>query len=146
MTRRTRTTAVLLLGVAVGGIPACVAVEPGAGAGAGAGVGSVRAAPPRSPAEPRIAQPPAREVLEAAAPPTPAPAKRRAVADAVPPPEPAERLVRPHAPRPAPALVAPPKVPDVPDTAAGLCALGGRYGGWAPDSPQSRLCEEMYGG
>ncbi|MFC9608269.1 hypothetical protein ACFTTN_33135 [Streptomyces niveus] len=144
MTRRTRTTAVLLLGVAVGGIPACVAVEPGAGASAGAG--TVRAAPPRSPAEPRIAQPPAREVLEAAAPPTRAPAKRRAVADAVPPPEPAERPVRPPAPRPAPAPVAPPRVPDVPDTAAGLCALGGRYGGWAPDSPQSRLCEEMYGG
>ncbi|TXL88276.1 hypothetical protein [Streptomyces sp. IB2014 016-6] len=145
MTRRTRTTAVLLLGVAVGGIPACVAVEPGAGTGAGAGVGTVRAAPPRGPVEPRIAQPPAREVLEAADPPARAPATPRAVAEAVPPPPGRPEPVRPPAPRPGPALVAPPKVPDLPDTGTELCALGGRYGGWAPDSPHRRVCEAMYG-
>ncbi|MFE3250372.1 hypothetical protein [Streptomyces sp. NPDC059209] len=140
MRRRTRTTAALLLGVAVSGVPACVAVEPGAGAGTGAG--SVRAAPPRSPAGPPVAQPPAREVLEAAAPPTRIPPGRRAVPPAR---EPGEQPVRPPAPRPAPAIVVPPKLPDVPEAGAGLCALGDRYGGWAPDSTESRVCRETYG-
>lgn len=137
----------LLLGVAVGGVSGCVAVEPGAGTGAGPGAGTVRAAPPRSPAEPRIAQPPAREVLEAAAPPARTPPERRAAADAAVPP-PRERPLRQPAPRPARAPVAlpvPVVPPKPPDTGAGLCALGGRYGGWAPGSAESRVCEAIYG-
>lgn len=34
----------------------------------------------------------------------------------------------------------------LPDLNAGPCALGKRYGGWEPDGPQSRICEETYGG
>ncbi|MGW4734606.1 hypothetical protein ACWEQC_36530, partial [Streptomyces shenzhenensis] len=26
-----------------------------------------------------------------------------------------------------------------------VCALGRRYGGWHPDSPESRICEQTYG-
>ncbi|MFI6693721.1 hypothetical protein ACIBLA_18575 [Streptomyces sp. NPDC050433] len=140
MTGRTRTTAVLLLGVAVGGVSACVAVEPG--------VGAVRGELPHGAVEPRIAQLPARETLEAAAPPRRTPAPRPAVAGTVPPSsEPPRRraAVRPPAPTApsAPPVPAPPTV--LPDTGAGLCALGKRYGGWAPAGPESRLCEETYG-
>ncbi|MFF5090598.1 hypothetical protein [Streptomyces niveus] len=150
MTRRRRTTAVVLLGVAVGGVSACVAVEPPAGSGAGPGAGAVRGAPARAEVAPRITQPPAREVLEAASPPRRTPAPRRpgpAGADTVapPPPEPPGRrtAVRPPAP-PAPPVPAAPTAP--PDLGAGLCALGTEYGGWAPGSPESRICEKTYGG
>ncbi|MFD7515662.1 hypothetical protein ACFV85_12810 [Streptomyces niveus] len=146
MTRRRRTTAVVLLGVAVGGVSACVAVEPPAGSGAGPGVGAVRGAPARAEVAPPITQPPAREVLEAASPPRRTPAPRRpgpAGADTVgPPPEPPGRrtAVRPPA---SPVPAAPTALPDL---GAGLCALGTEYGGWAPGSPESRICEDTYGG
>ncbi|MFD3523480.1 hypothetical protein [Streptomyces sp. NPDC058653] len=146
MTRRTRTTAVLLLGVAVGGVSACVAVEPVAGAGGGA----VREASPAVTVAPRIAQPPAREALEAAGAPyarTPPP-KPPAVSEAVrPPPEPPRRraaVQRSVPPAPAPSVPAPPVA--LPDTGAELCALGERYGGWTPDSQVSRVCARTYGG
>ncbi|MFD3486594.1 hypothetical protein [Streptomyces sp. NPDC058665] len=145
MKRRKRTTAVLLLGVAVGGISACVAVEPEAGTGSGAGGGAVRDASPQGTAEPRIARPSAREALEAATPlaRTPSP-KRGAASESVQqPPEPPHRRApdqRPAAPSAAPA---PPTA--LPDAAAQLCALGERYGGWAPDSPESRICDRTYG-
>ncbi|MEV8285246.1 hypothetical protein [Streptomyces niveus] len=153
MTRRRRTTAVVLLGVAVGGVSACVAVEPPAGSGAGPGAGAVRGAPARAEVAPPITQPPAREVLEAASPPRRTPAPRRpgpAGADTVgpPPPEPPGRrtAVRPPASPapPAPPVPAPPTA--LPDLGAGLCALGTEYGGWAPGSPESRICEKTYGG
>ncbi|MFE9292841.1 hypothetical protein [Streptomyces niveus] len=64
---------------------------------------------------------------------------------APPPPEPPGRrtAVRPPAP-PAPPVPAAPTAP--PDLGAGLCALGTEYGGWAPGSPESRICEKTYGG
>ncbi|MFC8076900.1 hypothetical protein ACFUN8_15365 [Streptomyces sp. NPDC057307] len=148
MTRRTRTTALLLLGVAVGGASACVAVEPEAGAAPD--VGAVRAeAPTPGAVEPQIVQPSAREVLEAAAPPRRTLPARPAVTDSVQPsPEPPRRrtAVRPPAP-PAPSARPVPAAPTtaLPDLDAGLCALGTRYGGWAPGSPESRLCERTYG-
>ncbi|MFE3592490.1 hypothetical protein ACFXOY_33845 [Streptomyces niveus] len=150
MTRRRRTTAVVLLGVAVGGVSACVAVEPPAGSGARPGAGAVRGAPARAEVAPRITQPPAREVLEAASPSRRTPSPREASpagTDAVgpPPPEPPGRreAVRPPAP-PAPPVPAAPTA--LPDLGAGLCALGTEYGGWAPGSPESRICEKTYGG
>ncbi|MET9743738.1 hypothetical protein ABZY90_36950, partial [Streptomyces sp. NPDC006422] len=36
----------------------------------------------------------------------------------------------------------PPKVPAQTD----VCALGRKYGGWDPDSPQSAICHDAYGG
>ncbi|WP_329081144.1 hypothetical protein [Streptomyces niveus] len=126
-----------------------MAVAPPAGSGAGPGAGAVRGAPARAEVAPRITQPPAREVLEAASPPrrTPAPSRPGpAGTDAVgpPPPEPPRRrtAVRPPAP---PALPAPAAPTALPDLGAGLCALGTEYGGWAPGSPESRICAKTYG-
>ncbi|MGW6306977.1 hypothetical protein [Streptomyces niveus] len=148
MTRRRRTTAVVLLGVAVGGVSACVAVEPPMGSGAGPG--AVRGAPARAEVAPPITQPPAREVLEAASPARRTPAPREpglAGTDTVEPPPPESpgrrTAVRPPAP-PAPPVPAAPTA--LPDLGAGLCALGTEYGGWAPGSPESRICETTYGG
>ncbi|MFI6085484.1 hypothetical protein ACIBBB_31745 [Streptomyces sp. NPDC051217] len=143
MTRRTRTTAVLLLGVAVGGVSACVAVEPEAGTG----VGAVREAPPRRTVAPRIVQPPAREALEAAAPlaRTPPPKLQATSAAVRPPPEPPRRRAAVQRSAPTTARPAPAPPTALPDTGGELCALGERYGGWKPDSPESRLCEETYG-
>ncbi|MET9556528.1 hypothetical protein [Streptomyces sp. NPDC006645] len=145
----------VLFGVAVGGVSACVAVEPPVGSGSGAsgsGVGAVRGAPARAAVAPRIVQPQAREVLEAASPPrrTPAPRpSRQAGTDAVRPPAESPRrvtAVRPPAP-PEPAAPTVPAVPTaLPDLGAGLCALGTGYGSWAPGGPESRICREVYGG
>lgn len=141
----------LLLGVAaVGGVPACVAVAPGEGPG----TGSVRGAPARADPGPRITQPPAHAVLEATGP------SRRPVPGPVPPPSdpPRRPAAAPVPARPAPSAAPAPSVPRVPavlpglpalpplpEPGAGPCALGERYGDWAPDSAQSRLCDRVYG-
>lgn len=119
-------------------------------------------------------QAPAREALELVAPsprpatsPTPAPPPRdqpahRSQAHPAPraetpgrspehrpddPPHPASRPARPSGPT-RPAAPAPPEIPDVSRTVreqTDVCALGTRYGGWRPGSPESVTCEKVYG-
>lgn len=73
------------------------------------------------------------------------------------------RDVRPRPARPerqAPAPRSPQRphtdLPDVPDSVrqdvrenvpknADVCALGRRYGGWRPDSPEASICRDTYG-
>ncbi|MFJ9567440.1 hypothetical protein ACIRQQ_46360 [Streptomyces fuscichromogenes] len=139
---RTTTTAALLVTVAVSALAGCVTVQrPAAGT-----------AVPRQDgrAEPRVVQAPAKEALEMVGPP-------RRSAPAVPH---APAPPHPHRPPAAPRATAPhhhpshrshppqaglpglahsvPKPPDV-------CALGRQYGGWAPNSPETRACEQTYG-
>ncbi|QNS07490.1 hypothetical protein [Streptomyces xanthii] len=67
--------------------------------------------------------------------PSPPPARH-----AAPPPEqPAPRVPAPRAEAEPPPAPKPPAQTDV-------CALGRRYGGWGPDSPQSAICRDVYGG
>ncbi|MET9518098.1 hypothetical protein [Streptomyces sp. NPDC002994] len=165
---RTRTTAKILLGVAVSAASAtvtgCVAVEPGPPP---APVPAADAAPLSrdQDVQPQIIQAPAREVLDAALPrskraaprgePRETPEVRRPAAPA-PPRRPAA-VPAPAPARPAPAAPAPPRtavpvprvLPSLPAPAAGagadVCALGEGYGGWQHDSAQARICRETYG-
>lgn len=59
------------------------------------------------------------------------------------PPEPPRRRAPDQWPAAPSAAPAPPTA--LPDAAAQLCALGERYGGWAPDSPESHICDRTYG-
>ncbi|MEU8742055.1 hypothetical protein AB0C39_00200 [Streptomyces parvulus] len=166
---RTRTTATLLVTVAVTALTGCTTVQSPATADP-AGPGARSSAPrPDGPAEPRVVQAPAREALEmiGSPPASDGPAARKPrpaeppAARPRPRPEPPaprarpERQPRPEAParteRPAPPG---PKVPDLPHpTSAGrapgqnadVCSLGKRYGGWRPGSPEARICEQAYG-
>ncbi|HET6859117.1 MAG TPA: hypothetical protein VFH94_18780 [Streptomyces sp.] len=161
---RTRTAAMILVGVAVSAVSGCVAVPP-----------QPTTAPPADPprlsqdVQPQIVQAPALEALEAALPPSPAPSapapqspaaaaqgetpQRAATArpaPAHPRQEPGSRSATPPKgadplPRALPSL----PLPIPPGAAAGakadVCALGEGYGGWRPDSPESRICRETYG-
>ncbi|GGN30988.1 hypothetical protein [Streptomyces fuscichromogenes] len=146
---RTTTTAALLVTVAVSALSGCVTVQRPA-AGTAPSLPSVPRQDGR--AEPRVVQAPAKEALEMVGPP-------RRSAPAVPhapaPPPPAHhrppaapRATAPH-PRTAPRSHTPPaglpdlshSVPNPPD----VCSLGRRYGGWAPNSPETRACEQTYG-
>ncbi|MFI7388807.1 hypothetical protein [Streptomyces sp. NPDC049813] len=98
-----------------------------------------------------LVQAPAREALKRTGPsPRPAPAAPRTAAP-VPPPRPAAP-VRRAAPRPAARTPAPRRAPapaatpKAPPTTTDVCALGRKYGGWDPDSPQSVICRGAYGG
>lgn len=154
---RTTTTATLLVTVAVTALAGCTTVQrPSAPDPATA---PVRPSPrPDGKAAERAVQPPAREALgrvgpfqepEAkpshaaephrpetparAAPQGPAPRHPRGAA------HPAPKSHRPahHSAAPAPAAN-PPKNQD-------LCALGRKYGGWRPDSPEAVICKGTYG-
>ncbi|CAM5605966.1 hypothetical protein LZP81_08145 [Streptomyces parvulus] len=164
---RTRTTATLLVTVAVTALTGCTTVQSPATADP-AGPGARSSAPrPDGPAEPRVVQAPAREALEMiGSPPAsdgpaarkPRPAEPPAARPRPEPPAPRarpEQRPRPEAParteRPTPPG---PKVPDLPHpTSAGrapgqnadVCSLGKRYGGWRPGSPEARICEQAYG-
>ncbi|MEV5384858.1 hypothetical protein [Streptomyces sp. NPDC052721] len=146
----TRTTAALLVTVAVSALSGCVTVRQATPTGSPPHSAPSRPAVPRpdGSTDPRMVQAPAREALEMAGPsrrpehPGP-PARHRApVAPEVthrPPAPPRPPLPassrRPHTPVP------PPAVPGSPD----VCALGKAYGGWQKDSPQTRICEQAYG-
>ncbi|MEV3988191.1 hypothetical protein AB0J57_04725 [Streptomyces sp. NPDC049837] len=162
---RTRITAKVLATVAVAAVSGCVSVDPGPA--------PVPAAPEAShPAGqdvvPQILEGPAREALEAALPPTTAPAPRppSASPSSPVPGDDARRApaaAPPAAPRTAPLADQPvrlpsserirerlprierPAVPSVPDTVPDVCTLGRSYGDWAPDSRQARICREAYG-
>ncbi|MFE0737254.1 hypothetical protein [Streptomyces sp. NPDC058855] len=157
----TRTTAKILAGAAMAALAGCVAVDapPHAPAPAPTPAASANAVRPAQGGAPQIVEGPAREALEAALPPVPSaprntPSVRPAPRAAQPPraeaprPDPVPR--RPERPgRPAPGRPALPDPPQRPATLppiappvsrAEVCALGERYGGWAPGSDQARIC------
>nr|WP_122620987.1 hypothetical protein [Streptomyces sp. Tu 4128] len=172
MTRvhRTRTTATLLVTLAVTALTGCTTVHgPAAADPASAGARS-QAPRPDAAAEPRVVQAPAREALEMIGPsPTPdrgarEPRAAKPPAAGPPPqeapsprarPEPRPRPARPQTPaRPERPRVPGPEAPALPhapstgrDTGRNtdVCSLGKRYGGWRPGSPESRICEQAYG-
>lgn len=160
---RTRTTATLLVTVAVTALSGCVTVQRPPVSGPSA-VPSRPSAPrpdgaagPRR-TEPQVVQAPAREALELIGPsrkPSPdtraaRPAPRSAPEEAsgTPPrrrhtvPQPKERR-EPHRPAPRNATPAVPK--GVPMNQQDVCALGRKYGGWKADSPQAVICKDTYG-
>lgn len=151
--------------MAVAAVSGCVSVDPGPAA--------VPASPEAShPADqdvvPQILEGPAREALEAALPPTAAPAPRppspspsspapgddagRAPA-AAPPATPRDapradrpvRLPSPERIRERLPRIERPAVPSVPATVPDVCALGRGYGDWKPDSRPAGICREAYG-
>ncbi|MFG3249975.1 hypothetical protein [Streptomyces sp. NPDC048187] len=166
---RTTTTATLLLTVTVSALTGCTTVG-GPAVDAPSGAGARSSAPrPDGPAEPRVVQAPAREALEMIG---PSPTAERAAgaprrtkpptASAAPHDPPAAHTPgrRPARPAPPEHIRAPdptrprprPRVPDLPGTSgagsggkADVCSLGKQYGGWRPDSPESRICEQAYG-
>ncbi|MEE1755494.1 hypothetical protein [Streptomyces sp. SP18CS02] len=146
----TRTTAKVLVGVAVAALTGCVSVE-------GRPPAPVPAAPevarPVQDVAPQIVEGPAREALEAAL-----PSRPPATVAARPPrpraePRPAPAAPRPQSPRRAPTRERPrervpavrlPAVP-VPRGIEDACALGESYGRWRPDSQEARICRGVYG-
>ncbi|MFJ4468723.1 hypothetical protein ACIP2X_14715 [Streptomyces sp. NPDC089424] len=152
---RTTTTATLLVTVALSAVSGCVTVQRGPAA-----VPSAPAPGPDGRTEPQIVQAPAREALELIGPSrrpgTAAPESHRPTAQA--PAAPARRAPspraqsRPHSDPPSPQPRRPRQPPaTVPDVAPTLgtdtdvCALGRKYGGWRPDSPEAVICEQTYG-
>ncbi|MFJ3905623.1 hypothetical protein [Streptomyces sp. NPDC090025] len=151
----TRTTVTLLAGVAMAALSGCVAVDSPPAAPSTAP--SRTTAPEGQDVAPQIVPGPAREALEAALPDPPEPgpradtARRPAGPAAAPVSRPrrAERLdpspvPEEHRPSARPPAV-PLGVPRVPRDRSEVCALGQAYGGWAPDSPQAKLCRGTYG-
>ncbi|MFJ6461538.1 hypothetical protein ACIQM0_10855 [Streptomyces sp. NPDC091387] len=147
---RTRTTAKLLVAVAVTALSGCVSVQP-------------RPSAPPAPAadrpaqdlSPQIGRPPVRDILEAVPDPKPSSAGTGR-ASAAPPatrpavPRGAPRAPQPrHLPGPAHPRRALPTVPvpalPAPVTGTDVCALGRGYGHWPAGSPQSRICDHTYG-
>ncbi|MET9364211.1 hypothetical protein ABZX93_25325 [Streptomyces sp. NPDC006632] len=146
---RTRNALRLLTTVAAlavcGCVSGCVSVESGPAP-----------SPPPAPAadsgrssrlSPQIAQPPAREALEAIAPTSP---------PAAPPPPPVAdrrqavghgRHHRTEQPRHQPAAPATPhpRPAPAPPVSGDVCALGQGYAGWRADSPEARICHQVYG-
>ncbi|MEU6610600.1 hypothetical protein ABZ922_37160 [Streptomyces shenzhenensis] len=144
---RTTTAAALLVTVAISALSGCVTVQHPPTAGPpGAASARPSALRPDGSAEPRVVQAPAREALEMVGP-SRRPERKRPAASGAPPaarqsPSPRAHPHREPAARPsadAPEGSRPAPVP--PD----VCTLGRRYGGWHPDSPESRICEQTYG-
>ncbi len=155
---RTTTTATLLVTVALTAVSGCVTVQRGPTAVPPA---SDQPSVPRPDGrtEPQIVQAPAHEALEMIGPPRPdptAPEPRRPTAKApLPtqrPPSPRTES-RPHSdpPRPEPRRPHQPPPAGIPDISTtvpentDVCALGRKYGGWRPDSPEAVICEQTYG-
>ncbi|MFI6376828.1 hypothetical protein [Streptomyces sp. NPDC050546] len=163
---RTTTTATLLVTVAVSALSGCVTVQDPP-------VPGPPAAPSRPPVprpEEQVVQAPAREALEliegSRRPEPTASASRAATPPAASPeqgrPPSGTREARPRPVRPerrAPAPRGPQRppagLPDVPESVrqdvqqnvpknADVCALGKRYGGWRPDSPEATICRDTY--
>lgn len=157
---RTTTAATLLVTVAVSALTGCVTVHRPTAPG-----------PPTAPSQPpvrpegrthtQIVQAPAREALEMIAVSRPGEAPASPSHRSTPAPAPTERTA-PSGDRDRPARRAPERteasrrppvelseVPDVilPDvrSTTDVCALGRRYGGWRPDSPEARICRKAYG-
>ncbi len=142
----------------------CVAVDtpPPAPAPASTPAASANSVRPAQGGAPQILEGPAREALEAALPapapgatpsvrpaPRPAHPPRTGAARPAPVPPRPERPARPVPDRPA--LTELPELPETrlpaapPRSRAEVCALGERYGGWAPGSDPARICRGAYG-
>ncbi|MFE5619129.1 hypothetical protein [Streptomyces sp. NPDC056463] len=149
----TRTTARFLVGAAVAALTGCVSVDPPPAAPPPPR--EVSSPAPRVEVAPHIVEGPAREALEAALP-APPPASPRATQRK--PSESREQngtgvrqgagtsqrqssaprdQRRSKPPRP-------PQVPELPRSRADVCRLGAQYGGWHPDSVQSKVCKDAY--
>ncbi|MFC3578231.1 hypothetical protein ACFOZ0_34240 [Streptomyces yaanensis] len=149
---RTTTTATLLVTVAVSALTGCVTVQRPTAPGPPPAPPLPAAPHPDGSAQSRVVQAPAREALEMVRPsqhPSPAPTPHRP-----PLPTTAATAGTPHRPpaaprpghaRPAPHSEAPPAVSEAIPKNADVCALGRRYGGWQPDSPEARICGSTYG-
>ncbi|MEU0074406.1 hypothetical protein ABZ027_33440 [Streptomyces sp. NPDC006332] len=164
---RTTTTATLLVTVAVSALAGCVTVQRPPVSGPPAVPARPAAPRPDGREQPQVVQAPAREALEMIGPSRrPEPAAPPSTAPARTPQEqpPRTRPVRPARPEPRhpdpghlrprhPAVGQPraPRVeiPDVPRTVPqgpqDVCALGKKYGGWQPGSPESTICQQTYG-
>ncbi|MER7677590.1 hypothetical protein [Streptomyces sp. NPDC096934] len=154
---RTTTTATLLVTVAVSALAGCVTVQRPAAPGP-ASAPTLPSPRPDGRAVERVVQAPGQEALQFVGPsPKPSPEESRATGrhHAAPPAQaapqvPAQRHApaAPHA-RPKPHgsahhTAAPPpaaRVPKVQD----VCALGRKYGGWNPGSPEAVICKGTYG-
>ncbi|MEW2512183.1 hypothetical protein [Streptomyces sp. NPDC046870] len=149
---RTTTTAALLVTVAVSALSGCVTVRhAGPTAPPPDSAPSQPAVPrPDGSAEPRVVQAPVREALERTGPSrrperSGPPARHRAPAAPEvtrrPPAPPGPPLPAPSRRPHTPVALPPPAVTGPPD----VCALGRTYGGWQRDSPQARICAQVYG-
>ncbi|MFF9914015.1 hypothetical protein [Streptomyces sp. NPDC013457] len=150
----TRTTARFLVGAAVAALTGCVSVGPPPAAPPPAP--EVSSPAPRVEVAPQIVEGPAREALEAALPasPTPSPlakprkpresreqngagVRKGAGSTQRQSSAPREQRRRTKPPRP-------PEVPEPPRSRADVCRLGAQYGGWHPESVQSKVCKDAY--
>ncbi|MGW0468249.1 hypothetical protein ACWDX6_23735 [Streptomyces sp. NPDC003027] len=145
----TRTTAKVLVGMAVAALSGCVSVE----------------SPPPAPEQPReisrptqdvapqIVQGPAREALEAALPDPGPPApragsgerKQSAGSGALKGGEPPASVPKQKRDKPAAKPPEPPAWPEPPHSRGDLCDLGERYGGWRPGSREAKICRGTHG-
>ncbi|MHC5258272.1 hypothetical protein ACYSUO_10320 [Streptomyces sp. UC4497] len=152
------TTFLLTAAAAVTAVTAsgCVSVRPPATPKAPSPSVSAPAPRPEGHADHPVVQAPAREAMEQLKPSTPqhTPARhpeQPPQATAPTPPRPAPRATQaPHRttapdPRTGPETRHVKKAPKVP-AQTDVCALGRRYGGWDPDSPQAAICRDTYGG
>ncbi|TFV31696.1 hypothetical protein E4K10_07195 [Streptomyces sp. T1317-0309] len=149
---RTTTTAALLVTVAVSALTGCVTVQRPPASGPPPSP-TLPSAPPRRQHGPPRRPAPAREALEMVRPSEP-PSPFRTGPNRSAPPAPG---IAPPAPRPHPPADPQPRrtgqrvrcscrrpSPGAPEN-ADVCALGRRYGGWRPDSPEARICRSAYG-
>jgi hypothetical protein len=157
---RTTTIATLLVTVAVSALSGCVTIQRPAVPGPPPTAPSQPPVPrPDGDGEPQIVQAPAREALEMTGPsPSAEPRTPRGHGSAAEAParpgKPAALHSRPQhsgPPHPKPRHSTRPKIdfPDVtkavPKNQSDVCALGRKYGGWRPDSPETVICTQTYG-
>ncbi|MFF3316382.1 hypothetical protein ACFYV5_12835 [Streptomyces sp. NPDC003035] len=148
----TRTTAKILVGVAVAALSGCVSIESPSPAPEPPKEVSrpVQDADGKADVAPQIVEGPAREALEAALPPPPpsprtTPAKKHkeknrdkgSTAKQRPPSVPRKDARVPDK--------KPPETPRPPRSRMEVCDLGERYGGWHPGSDQAKICRGTYG-
>ncbi|MFF4350030.1 hypothetical protein [Streptomyces sp. NPDC001530] len=150
---RTKTTATLLVTVAVTALSGCVTVQRSPAPGPQPTPARPAAPHPDGRAEPQVVQAPAREALELIGP-SRKPSPRAATPHrAAPPPPAAASVPSPHRPHPAPhpeprrsepRVAVPPVSTELPQN-SDVCALGRKYGGWRADSPETVICKGTYG-
>lgn len=156
----TRTTVRILTGVAMAALAGCIAVEqPPVAPAPVPGPAAERQDPDVAP---QIVQGPAREALEAAMPDPPTPEPRSSVErqratgggqgghERRTDDGPSRPEKKPHPPagtrhKPRHPVVELPELPRPPRSAAELCELGAKYGGWSPNSEQAKACRATYG-
>ncbi|WP_393099713.1 hypothetical protein [Streptomyces sp. LN325] len=157
MHRTTTTAATLLVTVAVTALAGCVTVQRPSAPGPPPAPALLSPRPDGTAGE-RVAQAPAREALERVGPsrkPSPGPSQATARPHPAPPAQPAPQAhpprhaagaphLQPKPHRPARRAAAPPPATK-PPKAQDVCALGRKYGGWKPGSPEAVICKGTYG-